>query len=115
MTKIQSLRSRAFHAQQERCFYCNLPMWNDDVRAFARRFRITVRQARANRCTAEHLRARCDGGQDSAENVVAACFDCNATRHRRKKPLLAEKWQLIRARRALRGGLWKRDTDLSIS
>lgn len=70
MTKIQSLRSRAFHAQQERCFYCNFPMWNDGVRAFARRFRITVRQARPNRCMAEHLLVRCDGGQDSAENVV---------------------------------------------
>jgi hypothetical protein len=43
--------------------------------------------ARLFQATAEHLRARCDGGKHAAPNVVAACLYCNLHRHRRKRPL----------------------------
>ncbi|WP_282097584.1 HNH endonuclease [Luteibacter sp. SG786] len=38
------------------------------------------------RCTAEHLTARQDGGRNMASNIAAACWICNARRHRRKFP-----------------------------
>jgi len=36
--------------------------------------------------TAEHLKARMDGGGDAHENVVAACRYCNHQRHARFGP-----------------------------
>jgi len=42
-----------------------------------------VNRAR-NRRTAEHLEARCEGGADSTDNIVAACRFCNGRRHRAK-------------------------------
>ncbi|WP_407931797.1 HNH endonuclease [Devosia sediminis] len=51
------------------------------------------------RCTAEHLRARCDGGKDVPENVVAACWLCNKRRYRRKVPPAPEDYRkLVRKR-----------------
>ncbi|WP_445944934.1 HNH endonuclease [Rhizobium sp. WSM1274] len=32
------------------------------------------------------LKARCDGGRDTEENIVAACHYCNRTRHRKTRP-----------------------------
>ncbi|MGT2505599.1 HNH endonuclease [Cupriavidus basilensis] len=36
------------------------------------------------KCTAEHLKARSDGGANSRCNIVAACETCNRRRHQRK-------------------------------
>jgi hypothetical protein len=69
-----SFRTRAFALQSGRCFYCGLPMWNINPMRFARRYEITPSQALDFKCTAEHLKARRDGGIDQHANVVAACL-----------------------------------------
>ncbi|MCB1616206.1 MAG: HNH endonuclease [Pseudomonadales bacterium] len=63
-------------------------MWVDGaVESFARQYRLTTRQASLLQCTAEHLQARQDGGEDTADNIVAACAYCNRKRHKRPVPL----------------------------
>lgn len=79
---LARLRRQAFAAQDGRCFYCCLPMWERNGRAFARRYGLTKRMTRCLRCTAEHLLARQDQGKDVKENIVAACSWCNQQRHR---------------------------------
>lgn len=78
-------RAAAFERQGGLCYYCKYPMWLGDVEPFASRLRLPLRLANSRRCTAEHLVARQDGGSDNAANIVAACFHCNASRHRRKR------------------------------
>lgn len=78
---IQRLRRAAFQRQGSKCFYCQLPMWDDAAEEFCRRFRMSARHARSLQCTAEHLRARQDGGEDTHDNIVAACAWCNKRRH----------------------------------
>lgn len=82
-TKIQNLRLQAFQHQQGRCWYCGVQMWHADPSELPG---IPNKGSSRLRCTAEHLMARCDGGQDVASNVVAACAHCNHTRHKRKTP-----------------------------
>jgi 5-methylcytosine-specific restriction endonuclease McrA len=78
-------------AQGGRCYYCGLPMWDDAVKEVASRPDARIRLApKSLRCTAEHLHARSDGGGNTADNVVAACWYCNNQRHRRKCPLSPE-------------------------
>lgn len=78
-------RHHAYLAQQGRCYYCGLPMWQDDLDSFSRAHNIKPSQAKPLKCTAEHLEARQDGGLDTAQNIVAACWSCNQRRHKRKK------------------------------
>jgi len=63
----------------------------------ARSYRLTLRQAKSFRCTAEHLMAKRDGGSDDQENIVAACWVCNHTRHRRKRPPEPRRWKTTQA------------------
>jgi hypothetical protein len=84
-TKISSLRLLAYRSQNGLCYYCERPMWFADAKDFRRRYNLTRAEARALRCTAEHLRARCDGGSDEAANIAAACLHCNQARHRKPK------------------------------
>jgi len=87
MTKaIVRARTFAFARQSGLSWYCCLPMYVGDVRAFAETHRLTVAQARQRACTAEHLQARRDGGTSAQANIVAACLACNRQRHRRKHP-----------------------------
>lgn len=81
------LRKSAYNAQHGHCFYCRRPMWLDDVETFAKAHHYSLAQAKWLKCTAEHLRARAEGGDDSPENVAAACWYCNLKRHQRKQPL----------------------------
>ncbi|WP_342663004.1 HNH endonuclease signature motif containing protein [Arenimonas oryziterrae] len=60
-------------------------MWLQDLPAFAKQLAIPLNKARLRQCTAEHLLARCDGGGDLSENIVAACAFCNKQRHRRRQ------------------------------
>lgn len=53
------MRERLSEAQNHRCCYCGMIM---------------------NPPTLEHYQARCHGGQDVWENLVAACFGCNSSR-----------------------------------
>jgi hypothetical protein len=61
-------------------------MWDDDLGSFVLTYRLTRRSAQTLKCTAEHLTARCEGGKDRADNIVAACLICNHRRHQMKRP-----------------------------
>lgn len=88
-TAIQIHRISAFQHQSGRCFYCGLPMWQSQPEVFAQAHGLTLAQVKGLQCTAEHLHARCDGGKDEADNIVAACSICNKRRHAGKKVALA--------------------------
>lgn len=98
-------RSLAFERQRGRCFYCNAPMWLTDLNAFCIRHELKPRSARPLQCTAEHVTARCDGGSDRPENILAACWLCNQRRHRRPAPPDATTY-LALVRKRLRAGKW---------
>ncbi|MCA1371286.1 HNH endonuclease [Bradyrhizobium sp. BRP14] len=83
---IQKLRRKAAKSQAGQCYYCQQPMWETDPKIFSERFRVPGRAVFLFQCTAEHLVARCDGGRDTEDNVVAACLHCNTKRHRTKRP-----------------------------
>jgi 5-methylcytosine-specific restriction endonuclease McrA len=100
--RIASHRSRAFAQQNGKCFYCDLPMWIDSSKAFSEQKGLTAGQCAQFECTAEHLQPKCGGGRDNRANIVAACHHCNATRHKRKKPLSPDQWRATQVRRASR-------------
>lgn len=88
MSKVISKnRLLAFKKQEGRCFYCGAPMWLENKREFAAKHRITKKLAKRLRCTAEHLNARKDGGNNNRENIAAACLYCNSTRHQASEAL----------------------------
>lgn len=102
--KTKSFRSRAFTRQHGRCCYCGVRMWvvtPEELGTEAAR----LPGARILKCTAEHLQARQDGGRDAAHNIAAACAHCNHTRHRRRRPLEAQDYAQLVARR-LAAGRW---------
>jgi 5-methylcytosine-specific restriction endonuclease McrA len=86
-------RHAAFVSQSHRCFYCAAPIWETSEAEFARTHRVTSRQARLLKCTAEHLHPRNDGGSNARANVVAACRFCNGTRHKAATPLDPEAYR----------------------
>jgi len=93
MKRIARLRLDAFKAQQGRCFYCTSRMW---VKSPSELESGAInRPARLLQCTAEHLVARQWGGKEDVSNIVAACWRCNQTRHRRKKELSAAEFKLL--------------------
>lgn len=102
---IKKLRRQAAQEQGWRCFYCQLPMWETSLEEFIERYGISPGLAKRFQCTAEHVKARCDGGEDVAPNIVAACLFCNATRHRAKDPLDAIK-HVSAVRSRLAEGKW---------
>lgn len=101
---IQKIRTRAFQRQSGRCIYCGCPMWQSSPEEFAQQHLVTRKQASAFRCTAEHLRARCDGGSDGAANIAAACQFCNSQRHRSTRPLEPDAYRAKVQRRMGKGG-----------
>lgn len=104
MNQLIRNRERAFHAQGGRCYYCHCAMWRgDELVAFCERHSLTKSQALGLRSTAEHLNARCDGGGDSADNIVAACHRCNSGRHRRKVAPQASSFVALVERKVVRG------------
>ncbi len=80
---LVSLRRRAANRQGWCCCYCALPMWENATQkaAVMAQFDLSEAEADGFRCTAEHLQARCDGGQDTPANIAAACVTCNQQRH----------------------------------
>ncbi|WP_087496096.1 HNH endonuclease [Curvibacter sp. AEP1-3] len=56
-------------------------MWEKDCQLFRREQGLTPKQALLLKSTAEHLKARQDGGRDSCSNIAAACLYCNRKRH----------------------------------
>ncbi|WP_165447850.1 HNH endonuclease [Rhizobium ruizarguesonis] len=51
------------------------------------------------------VEARCDGGKDTEENVVAACLYCNRNRHKRKRPKDAVSYKNL-VRSGMEQGRW---------
>lgn len=99
--RVQSLRRRAFEQQGGRCYYCNVRMWlvtPDELLAVRR----SPAAASKLQCTAEHLTARCDGGTDAAQNIVAACARCNHARHQLHNPPEPPDYRLYVARQLAR-------------
>jgi len=99
-SKLATFRAYAFDRQCGRCFYCGLPMWDTAPQQFACINRLQVTQTAPYRSTAERLTARRDGGCHRRDNIVAACWHCNQTRHRRKNPPAPDVWKRIQARRS---------------
>lgn len=103
--RLRVYRRRKAAAQQHRCYYCQFPMWTGSADSFARSHNITLPQAARFRCTAEHLKARCDGGTSCVANIVAACEFCNKGRHHRARPLPPDSY-LLRVRRRVAKHRW---------
>ena len=104
-SSIKESRLNAFINQAGLCYYCRSTMWLKDVEGFATKYSISISAAGRFRCTAEHLTARCDGGSNRKNNIVAACIFCNQKRHQRKKPLVPIKHK-ERIQRRLKQGKW---------
>lgn len=104
---LRRLRETKMRAQGGLCYYCGQPMWTGDREAFARTHGIALGMAAWFRCTAEHLRARYEGGRHEAGNVVAACLFCNRTRHKAKSPLDPMAYR-NRVRQKMAAGHWMR-------
>jgi 5-methylcytosine-specific restriction endonuclease McrA len=90
---VQKNRLNAFIKQNGRCYYCGSLMWMENPQEFAKTHSISLKNAKQLLCTAEHVIAKCDGGTNSNENIVASCRHCNKTRHRRKNPPDSQKYK----------------------
>jgi 5-methylcytosine-specific restriction endonuclease McrA len=96
---LAQIRQLAFLAQQGRCYYCDHTMWlhtsSEDAKAKPRRYQ----------CTAEHLVPASEGGPTVQQNIVAACFYCNNTRHKAGRPLSPLLYR-VHVQRHLQRGHW---------
>lgn len=102
LMSLKKLRRAAYLAQQGRCYYCQARMWL----ACPSELGLRPQSSRSFQCTAEHLLAKQDGGQDTPENIVAACSLCNLRRHQRRSeaPSPAAYRALVRKRVSM--GKW---------
>jgi hypothetical protein len=99
--KLTRLRKSAFVRQNGLCHYCQRPMWVGSPERFLEEHKITSRRAKFFQCTAEHLEARQDGGEDTPGNIVAACAYCNRHRHARRNELSREEFAALVKRRLI--------------
>ena len=102
---LQTKRARAYNSQKGLCFYCDTFMWLNDPDEVRQKYQVSRRALSLIQCTAEHLHARSDGGRNSHSNIVAACWYCNVTRHRRRRPLNAVKYR-EHVQRRIRAHRW---------
>ena len=93
--QLQISVRRAFQRQNGMCCYCGLPMWRPGCQDGPSEMR----------CTAEHLRARSEGGDDRPSNIAAAHKFCNVHRHRSKRPLEPVAFGL-KVQQRIRTGRW---------
>lgn len=100
MATLAHKRRLAFHKQHGRCIYCGAAMW---LQSPSELQGINARSARLLQATAEHKRARCDGGTNSRLNIAAACRYCNSHRHRAKCPRSFEDQRKLVQRRLVAG------------
>lgn len=105
MCPLQIIRNRKAARQRWTCTYCRQPMWRTDPEDFARRHCLTMEQAALFQVTAEHLRARRDGGRNSYANIAAACLYCNRMRHQHGDALSPPDYRRF-VRSELRAGRW---------
>jgi 5-methylcytosine-specific restriction endonuclease McrA len=81
---LKNIRRTKMLAQSGRCYYCDLPMWDATLDHRLPAMCSSRGLPKFLQCTAEHLLPRSEGGKDTAENIVAACWYCNTSRHKRK-------------------------------
>lgn len=106
MKALKIIRKEKMIKQGGRCYYCELPMWENEAGTISSTQCKMESAPHVLRCTAEHLLARSEGGQNTVGNIVAVCWFCNSRRHRRKRPLPPEEYrQLVRERMAV--GRWQ--------
>jgi hypothetical protein len=86
MPELSRIRTEKMIAQDGRCYYCDLPMWDKTMSRAMRTANKDTSHLPQMVCTAEHLRPRSEGGDDTPSNIVAACLYCNQARHRAKQP-----------------------------
>lgn len=97
---IQKNRKLSAKRQSAKCFYCGLPMWQQvDQQRFAEKYKLTSKQARWFQCTAEHLKAKSEGGNNRRENIVAACKYCNQKRHQYTEAPSPDQYQSLVSKR----------------
>lgn len=100
--QLRRLRQQAFENQNRSCFYCRYPIWDTDGCDFARVHGVPPRLAKYLKCTAEHLIAR----QESGQNTVTRCV---TTADSTKRPTRLPTDRKFRASSYLDGGiLWQR-------
>jgi hypothetical protein len=105
MKRTSKIRRAKMLAQGGRCYYCDQPMWEHKMELGERPDRWANGKPRALQCTAEHLIPRSDGGADTPENIVAACWFCNITRHKKKQARSPQQHR-EHARKRMRQGGW---------
>lgn len=105
MNKLRKIKNLKFQAQKAQCYYCCQPMWLENPARFAVEHGLTTGNARHLQATAEHLTARCDGGRNTPDNIVAACWFCNSHRHKSNRPMSPEAYA-IKVRARLNSGRW---------
>lgn len=102
--KLRRFRKVAARKQRHRCHYCDAPMWSARPEVFAERHGLRLEDCAHFQCTAEHMVARRDGGQER-RNIVAACRFCNITRHEAETPMSAEAFR-AHVQRAVGDATW---------
>ena len=103
MTRLVSLRRRAAARQSHRCYYCGLPMWENDPISFAQTYRLTARQAQLFKCTAEHLHPLSEGCPNYELYILAACLHCIRRIHAVPNPRSAAEYKDVVNGRMRRG------------
>lgn len=107
MCIIQKHRIASFKKQSGLCYYCRQPMWNEDPALFSQQHGLTMKRGKLLQATAEHLRARTDGGGNTDDNIVAACLFCNLHRHQhRPQTAPSANNYLRRVRQQISKGKW---------
>ncbi|QQD55387.1 HNH endonuclease [Pseudomonas fluorescens BBc6R8] len=104
-TLLAKSRSYAYYRQDGRCCYCDYPMWVSSAPRYAKLYGCSIAQAELMKCTAEHLVAKQDDGNDGGSNIAAACKVCNQRRHNRKHPPSPQTYREM-VQRKLRNGGW---------
>lgn len=66
---LRKLRGAAYRAQGGLCWWCRLPM------------KTECQETDPRRLSGDHLVRLADGGETKPGNIVAACRECNSTRH----------------------------------
>ena len=105
MTRSSKTRQEMFRKQSGKCFYCEQPMWETDIQHFACHHGLSLSMARWLKSTIEHLHAKCEGGGNGRDNLVAACHFCNAHRHRARRPKSSTEFARF-VRKRLRRDRW---------
>lgn len=103
MGALKNIRKKKMIEQGGRCYYCGLVMWENALEPIAQARSRSAASLWLLQCTAEHLHPRSEGGADTADNIVAACWFCNSRRHRQKQPPAPEDYRAYVQRRMGKG------------